>query len=137
MARVPLKQQIQNKISRYSKRNVFTRNDFKNLGDYDQVGRALLYLTRSGKLIRIGYGLYTKARTNRITGSPMIAAAGGFDQVAKEALNLLDVPWQPNINEQNYNNGSTQIPVNTQVFIDSRFNRTIATDKFSLRVQRH
>jgi hypothetical protein len=77
-----------------------------------------LNLSRQGKLIRLGYGLYAKARPNRITGLPMIAAPGGFDQVAKEALSLLGVKWQPSIAEQNYNARlTTQIPVNTQVLV--------------------
>ena len=55
----------------------------------------------------------------------MIAAVGGFEQAAKEALNLLKVKWQSSIPEQNYNNGSMQVPVNTQVLVKGRFNRTI------------
>ena len=139
MARkVSLERQVEVKISRCWKRNVFARKDFVTLGDYDQVGRALLNLTREGKLIRLGYGLYAKARVNRITGLPMIAAEGGFDQVAKEALTLLGVKWQPSIAEQNYNAGfTTQIPVNTQVLIKDRFNRTIGTDQLKLQVQRN
>ena len=132
-----LKRQIAEKITRCWKRQVFVRDDFMPLADYDQVGRALLSLTREGKLIRIGYGLYAKARINRITGSPMLAADGGFEQVAKEALDLLNVKWQTGSTEQDYNNGSTQIPANAQVFINDRFSRKIGTDKFSLQVQRN
>ncbi len=136
--RVSIERQVESKISRCWKRNVFTRKDFATLSDYDQIGRALLGLTKRGKLIRLGYGLYTKARTNRITGLPMIAAEGGFDQVAKESLSLLGVKWQSSIAEQRYNAGlTTQIPVNTQVLINDRFNRTIGTDQFTLQVQRN
>lgn len=135
--KISLKQQIENKISRCWKRNVFARKDFIAMGDYDQVGRALLTITREGTLIRIGYGLYAKARQNRITGLPMLAATGGFEEVAKEALDLLDVKWQPSATEQEYNSGSTQIPVNAQVFINGRFHRKIGTDKFTLQVQRN
>lgn len=106
------------------------------MGDYDQVGRALLTLTKEGSLIRIGYGLYAKARINRITGLLMIDSNGGFDGVAKEALDLLKVKWQPSRAQQYYNNGSTQIPTNTQVSIKGRFNRKIRTAKFSLQVKR-
>lgn len=138
MARLSLERQLESKIFRCWKRNVFTRKDFVTLGDYDQIGRALLNLTREAKLIRLGYGLYAKARTNRINGLAMIAAEGGFDQVAKEALDLLGVKWKPSIAEQNYNAGfTTQIPVNTQVLINDRFNRTIATDNCKLQVQRN
>ena len=135
--RISQKRQIESKISRCWKRNVFARKDFRAIGDYDQVGRVLLTLTREGKLIRIGYGLYAKARPNRITGLPMLAAAGGFDWVAKEALNLLDIKWRPSFSEQDYNAGSTQIPVNAQVFINSRLNRRIGTEKFKLQVKRN
>jgi hypothetical protein len=138
MVRVSVQQRVEKKICRCSKRNVFMRIDFVGLGNYDQIGRALLNLIKKAKLIRIGYGLYAKARINRITGSPMLAAVGGFDQVAKEALDLLGVKWQPSLAEQNYNTGSTmQIPVNTQVIIKDKFNRTIGTDKFRLQVKRY
>ena len=138
MARTPLKAQIQKKISRSWKRNVFLRKDFENLAGkerYDQIGRALLELTKSGYLIKIGYGLYAKARLNKLTGKPMLAAPGGFNQVAIEALNLLNVKWEPSKEELLYNQStSTQIPTNTQVKIKSRFNRVIATNKFKLRM---
>jgi hypothetical protein len=130
--------QVDDKISRSRKRNVFIRQDFSSISDYDQIGRALLSLTRQGKLIRLGYGLYAKTRKNRITGLPMLAAKGGFDQVAKEALTSLGVKWKPSIAEQNYNTGlTTQIPVNTQVLISGRFNHTIGTQQFKLQLQRH
>ena len=134
---ITIKQKIEDKISRAWKRHVFARKDFINLGEYDQVGRALLTLTKEGRLIRIGYGLYAKARPNRITGLPMFSAPGGFDQVAKEALSLLKVQWKPSDSEQAYNNGSTQIPANASICILGRFNRVIGTEKFKLQVQRH
>ena len=46
MIKKSLKQQILVQILRCRKCNVFTRKDFKILGDYDQVGMALLILTR-------------------------------------------------------------------------------------------
>ncbi len=136
MARASLKQQIKHKLSRCWKRNVFMRADFVALAGnnrYDQIGRALLALTKEGELIRIGYGLYAKARPNRLTGKPMLTAPGGFDQVAKEALSLLNVEWEASLAEQLYNaNLSTQIPVKAGVKIRSRFNRRIATGKYKL-----
>lgn len=56
--RIPLKQQVEARISRYYGQNIFTRQYFSDLGGYDQVGRALLSLTREGKLTRLRYGLY-------------------------------------------------------------------------------
>ena len=89
-----LELRIRDKI-RKSRRMVFLRDDFAALGGYDQVGRVLRQLEAQGRLVRIGKGLYAKARPNRITGKPMIAAPGGFDQAAKEALNRLGVQWEP------------------------------------------
>lgn len=69
--KLSIERRVEYKIIRCWKRNVFTRKDFEGLSDYDQIGRALLNLSRQGKLIRLGYGLYAKARPNRITGLPM------------------------------------------------------------------
>lgn len=81
-AKKTLLKRIQIKMRRSTKR-VFLRQDFKSLGGYDQVGRALKELTRQGKLIRLGYGIYAKARPNRLTGTTMIDADGGFEQAVK------------------------------------------------------
>ena len=51
-------------------------------------------LSREGKLLKIGYGLYAKARINRITGKPMLAAEGGFTAISREALSRLGVNWR-------------------------------------------
>lgn len=134
MIRPSLKSSIGTKVRR-SRRSVFLRADFKDLGGYDQVGRALRELIADGKLIKVGYGLYAKARLNRFTGEPMLAAEGGFEEVAREALNRLKVDWELSDAWQSYQAGlSTQIPANTQVKIRSRFNRKIGTDRLRLQV---
>lgn len=133
MKRLSLKSKISTKISR-SKREVFLRSDFENLAAYDQVGRALRQLAVEGFLLKIGYGLYAKARPNRITGKPMLSAEGGFSQVAQEALSRLGVKWKPSESDQAYQSGSTQIPANAEVIILERFNRRIGTDKFELQM---
>ncbi len=131
-----LKSKIHLKIHR-SNKQVFLRSDFKKLSDYDQVGRALRNLEEDGELIRIGYGLYAKARINKLTGKKMLAAEGGFDQVAREALKRLRVNWEPSDAEKTYQRGSTQVPVNTQVVILERFSRKIGTDKYTLELIKH
>nr|WP_255673194.1 conjugal transfer protein [Legionella sp. 31fI33] len=129
MKRQSLKEQIENKIA-LSKEQVFLRADFDN-SKYDQVGRALLILTKEGKLIRVGYGLYAKARPNRLTGKPMFAAKGGFVQVAKEALTRLGVKWRL---FPEYQENSPQIPVNAQFVVPSRFSRNIRTGNYRLLI---
>jgi len=132
MKRLSLKAKVAMKISR-SKREVFLRSDFEKLAGYDQIGRALRQLIAEGVLIKIGYGLYAKARLNRITGKPMLSAQGGFTQVAEEALSRLGVKWEPSKSVQAYQAGSTQIPANAEVIIFDRFNRRIGTEKFELQ----
>ena len=104
------------------------------LGGYDQVGRALKSVVADEVVIKIGYGLYAKARPNRITGMPMLAANGGFNEVAQEALKRLGVKWQPGEATTAYQAGSTQIPANAKVIISNRFNRKIGTDKLQLQI---
>ena len=135
MRRVTLKSKIKSKISR-SRREVFLRSDFKKLAGYDQIGRALRELTSEGILLKIGYGLYAKARLNRLTGKPMLSANGGFAQVAKEAVSRLGVNWKPSESETAYAAGSTQIPSNAEVIVFDRFSRKIGTDNFGLRIIR-
>jgi len=135
MARQSLKLRIQAQICQ-SRQNVFMRRDFVALGEYDQVGRALLGLVKAGLLMKIGYGLYAKARLNSLTNKPMLAAAGGFNQVAKEALDRMHVRWEPSKAFKEYQKGSTQLPVNASVVIYSRFSRKIGANRFSLRVSK-
>ena len=127
-----LKNRITVKINR-STRQVFLRSDFEKLSGYDQIGRALHELATEGQLIKVGYGLYAKSRPNQLTGKPMLAAEGGFVQVAKESLNRLGVKWVESDLVDAYQNGATQIPANAQVVVFGRFNRKIGTEKFKLR----
>lgn len=136
MSRISLRNRIEKKIGR-SKRQVFLRSDFEELSDYDQVGRVLKELSREGKLLKIGYGLYAKGRINRITGKPMLASEGGFTAISKEALTRLGVKWQYSDATKSYMTNSTQILANAEFVVKSRFNRKIGTDKFTLKVVSH
>lgn len=134
MAMSSLLSKIETQI-RQSKQNVFMRKDFDALADYDQVGRVLLNLTKKGVLIKIGYGLYAKARLNPLTNKLMLAAEGGFYQVAEEALNRMNVQWSPNTAVKAYQQGSsTQIPANAVIVVNGRFNRKIGMGRFTLKM---
>lgn len=133
MAARSLKSNIETKIQR-SCRNVFLRRDFDRLGGYDQVGRALRTLVAEGKLMKIGYGLYAKARPNRLTGQPMLAVDGGFSEIAQEALKRLRIKWKAADTTSTDQTDSTQIPVNAEVIVFDRFNRKIGNDRFRLRI---
>jgi hypothetical protein len=110
-----------------SKANVFLPKDFADLGGYTQVLRALREETSRGRLVKLGYGVYAKGRTNALTGQSMIAAPGGFNQAAREALDKLRVDWEPSEAEREYNDGqSTQIPLMPVVKVNDRFSRRLS-----------
>ena len=51
--------------------DVFLLSDFRDLGGYDQVSRALRNLARKGLLLKLGHGLYTRAAASPLDGSPV------------------------------------------------------------------
>lgn len=116
---------------------VFLRKDFDDLGNYDQVGRALRDLIAEGHLARIGLGLYAKLRPSTIDPHKrVLATTGGFKAVSREALDRLNIPWRPSAAEEAYNKGlSTQIPANTPVIVGTRTSRKIAFGPFHLEYQ--
>jgi hypothetical protein len=103
-----LKDKIMIRIS-LKKCAVFLREDFEDLGGYDQVGRILRQLAREGKIIKIGYGLYAKAKISPLTGKlvPVLA----LPTLAREAIERLGLQTSPSRLEQEYNAGrTTQVP---------------------------
>jgi hypothetical protein len=107
------------------KESVFLRNDFLDLGGYDQVGRALKHLSEDGKLIRIGYGLFAKAKVSSLTGETIPIL--NLPSLAKEALGRLGVTTLPSKAETEYNEGRpTQIPTGRLIGVKNRINRKIS-----------
>ncbi|CDH05547.1 conserved hypothetical protein [Xenorhabdus bovienii str. oregonense] len=126
------KARIQLRLKR-SKRYVFTRDDFKDLAGYDQIGRALRELVKEGQLLKVGYGVYTKARQNAITGKLMPAAPGGSAAVVIEALERLKVDYRLVGATNAYNSSkSTQIPASLEIKTSPRFKRTLSVGNSKL-----
>jgi len=104
--------------------SVFVREDFKDLSDYDQVGRALRNLTKKGRLIRLGYGVYAKVKKSLINGKTVPVAP--LPTLAKEALQRLGVETAPSRLEQAYNAGkTTQVPTGRLIGVKGRVNRKL------------
>ena len=121
---------ISRRISR-RKGDVFLRSDFKDLGGYDQVGRALRRLVAKGTLVRIGYGLYARATIGPLSGK--VVPANGLPSLAIEALQrlkdqkLLDVEIMTSAATRAYNAGqTTQVPTGRVIGIKGRVSRKIA-----------
>ena len=103
---------------------VFVREDFEDIGGYDQIGRILRQLAVDGKLIKIGYGLYAKAKRSTLTGE--IVPVLPLPTLAKEALERLGIEIGISKLEKDYNAGiTTQVPTGRKIAIKGRVSRKI------------
>lgn len=88
---------------------VFLRTEFERFGSPAQVGRALSQLRREGALVRLGLGVYAKAKPSVLTGKPIPARP--LEVLAPEVLKKLGITVMPSRLTQDYNAGrSTQLP---------------------------
>lgn len=98
-----------------SSAEVFLRSDFSGIGSYSQISRALRLLTLQGRLVRLGYGVYAKARPSSLSGRPVPRKP--LESLAREALAKLGVEVEPGRAAREHRSGSTQIPA--QVSFDT------------------
>jgi hypothetical protein len=133
MDRSSLESRVKRRIAR-KKGDVFVREDFSDLGGYDQVGRVLRDLTRKGELVRIGYGLYSRAATSIITGAPI--PVRGL-RTLREGLKRVGIKAVPSRLEKAYNAGeTTQVPTGRVVAVNRRVRRKIGYEGISLAFER-
>ena len=116
--------------------NVILRSDLMDLAEERQISRALKKLTTNEEIIRLGYGVY--GRLTRSTRDPSLTYLdGGALPTVREALNRLNVDWEPSRFENDYNSGrSTQVPANPPTKIKSRFARKLSYDDWEFRVEK-
>jgi hypothetical protein len=111
MARLSVKERMVRSIA-LRKGEVILRADFESMGSASQISRALKELIQAGKIIRLGYGVYAKARPSILSGKPV--ARVSLEELAQEALQKLGVPVQLGRAQAAYAAGkTTQIPVRT------------------------
>jgi len=134
--RKTLRERVETRIAR-KRDDVFLTREFADLGGEDQVLRALRSLVRDGQLVRLGYGVYGRAVTSRLSRQPMLYSPNGFAGAARQALTKLGVEWEPTEAERAYNEGrSTQIPVNPAVRVKGRFSRRLRYRNTELVLER-
>jgi hypothetical protein len=134
--RLTLRERVEQRIAE-RRDEVFLPREFRDLGGEDQVLRVLRGLTRDGRLLRLGYGVYGRAERSRLTGQPMLAAQDGFIGAARQALDKLGVPWEQTEFQRAYNEGrSTQVPVNPALRVKGRFVRRLRYQDTELRLER-
>ena len=84
-----LEERMVKRISR-KRGDAFVRADFEDIGGYDQVGRVLRRMVGKGWLVRVGQGLYVRARPSITDGEPI--PARGPAEPCEENL-LCKTPW--------------------------------------------
>lgn len=118
-----LEQKVTTRISR-KKSSVILREDLRDLGGDDQVGRALRTLVAKGKIIKIGYGIYARTIQSSLTGERIPEKS--LPALAKEALQRLGVEIVPSTLEREYKAGSTtQVPTGRMIAVKGRVSRKI------------
>jgi hypothetical protein len=131
-----LEQRLTKRIAR-KRGDVFLREDFRDMGGYDQVGRALRRLVSKGQLMKVGYGLYTRTRPSSLDGKPV--PTKGLHDLAAEALGRLGlcIKIVPTRLEQAYDAGkSTQVLTGRVIGVRGRVRRQISYNGFPLKYER-
>ncbi len=114
--------------------DVYLRSDFKDLGGYDQIGRVLRELVRQGRLLKLGYGIYSKAVKTPFSDNPV--PPKGLTTL-KEALKRLGVEVTATRLEEDYNAGrTTQVPTGRVVAVRGRVCRKLGYNGISLSFER-
>jgi hypothetical protein len=131
--RETLEMQLLKRIDR-KRGDVFLRSDFDDLGGYDQVGRALRDLVKQGRLMKIGYGLYSRAVKSPFDDS--LIPPKGLSTL-REALKRVGIETLPSRSTQDYNAGrTTQVPTGRVVGVNRRVRRKIGYSGFTLSFER-
>ena len=103
-----LEKRIQYRIKK-SKDFVFMLPDFSDLSDRDQIMRALRKLIAKNLIIKVGQGIYVKAKVSKLTSKiiPQIDLA----EIGKAVAKKLKIKVLPSRYELWYNEGkTTQVP---------------------------
>lgn len=88
---------------------VFRPAEFLAFGSEASVKRALKELTRIGVLVRLGVGIYAKAKPSVISGKPIPVQP--LETLGPQALTKLGVRPQQSLQTSDYNAGrTTQVP---------------------------
>ncbi len=95
---------------------VFRPTDFLPFGSEASVKRALKELTNVGVLVRLGVGIYAKAKPSVISGKPIPIQP--LEVLGPQALTKLGVRLNESFQTAEYNSGrSTQVPTGIVVNI--------------------
>lgn len=121
-----LESKIRYRIKR-NKDSVFILKDFLDLSDRDQIMRVLRKLIAEGLLIKLGYGLYAKAKISSLTGKTIPEKP--LPELARQSLSKLGVKIAASSLEKLYDsNETTQVPTGRVIAVKGRVSRKIGYD---------
>lgn len=115
---------------------VFRPTDFLLFGSEASVKRALKELTDLGVLVRLGVGIYAKAKPSVISGKSIPIQP--LEVLGPQALSKLGVRLKESVQTANYNSGrSTQVPTGLVINIGKqRISRKIGFNGKFLQYER-
>ena len=135
---MPIKQTLEAKMRYRIKRgrnSVYIPSDFFDLSDRDQVGRVLRQFIKKGVLVKLGQGIYARAKISSLTGKPV--PEKDLRSLALEALKKLGIKTAPSSQEQAYNKGqSTQVPTGRVIGVKDCISRTIGYNGRFIKYER-
>lgn len=118
-----LEKRILNRIVNSSEAT-FIPKDFNDLSDRDQVLRVLRHLINKQIILRVGQGVYTRAKVSSLTKK--IIPEEDLRTVAITALQKSGVTILPTKYEKEYSNGlTTQVPTGLVIGVNKRVNKKI------------
>jgi len=134
---VSTKTRISRSLGLSKRKTVFLRSDFEPFGTSTRVTRALQELIAEGRIIRVGRGIYVKARPSSITGNPVPVEP--LETVAQKALAALGVDVQLGSDARAYVGGLTQdVPMTVAVDVgSSRVSRRIEFGGREVKLERN
>jgi hypothetical protein len=128
--RETLETKLRKRIDR-KRGDVFLRADFGDLGGYDQVGRVLRQLVRQGRLMKVGFGLYSRAIRSPFDDKTLVPPKGLA--TLREALKRVGIEALQSRSMQDYNAGRTaQVPTGRIVGVRQRVRRKIGYNGINL-----
>lgn len=99
--------------------DVFLRTDFARFGSEAQVSRALRKLVEGGVVVKLGVGVYAKAKRSALSGQPIPTQP--VEILAEQALAKMGVKIYPSRQVELYNAGSTtQLPAGVVINTGNR-----------------
>jgi len=134
---VSTKTRISRSLGMSKRKTVFLRSDFEPFGTSTRVTRALQELIAQGRIIRVGRGIYVKARPSSVTGNPVPVEP--LETVAHKALAALGVDVQLGSADRAYVSGLAQdVPMSIAVDVgSSRVSRRIEFGGREVKLERN